>query len=336
MPDSVPGRATLADLGESGVLARIFPRLTAPGSASGLASGVLVGPGDDAAVLAAPDARVVVTTDLMVEGRDFRPEWSTPYDVGWKSATQNLADVAAMGAVPTGLVVGLVAPGHTLLSWVEGLADGLAAACAGTGASVVGGDLSSGPHIVVSVTALGDLEGRAPVRRSGAQVGDTVALAGRVGWSAAGLALLEAARPEAAPDLVAAHLRPAPPYDAGPAAARAGATSMLDVSDGLLRDVGRIAAASSVAIDLDLDALVQLAHHLSEAAEVLGDRRTALRWVLTGGEDHPLLATFSGPPPDGFQSVGRVREPGSAAVLVDGRPPGELTQGATGWDHFTG
>jgi thiamine-monophosphate kinase len=327
VPDDVRGRATLADLGESGVLAQIFPRVAAASSAE-------VGPGDDAAVLAAPDGRVVVTTDLMVEGRDFRPEWSTAYDVGWKSAAQNLADVAAMGAVPTGIVVGLVAPGTTPVSWVEGLADGLAAACTGTGAAVVGGDLSSGDRIVVSVTAFGDLEGRAPVLRAGARVGDTVALAGRVGWSAAGLALLEAGRSEAGPHLVRAHLRPEPPYAAGPSAARGGATAMLDVSDGLLRDAGRVALDSGVTIDFDRAMLTELADQLSGAAEALGDNGFGLHWVLTGGEDHPLLATFSGPVADGFAALGSVREPGSTPVLVDGAAPDDLVRGPAGWDHF--
>jgi thiamine-monophosphate kinase len=325
--EQVSGRATLADLGESGVLARIFPRLT------GVAS-TLVGPGDDAAVLAAPDRRVVVTTDLMVEGRDFRPEWSTAYDVGWKAAAQNLADIAAMGAVPTGLVVGLVAPGTTRLDWVEGLADGLTAACAGTGATVVGGDLSSGDRIVVSVTALGDLEGRPPVLRSGARPGDTVAVAGRVGWSAAGLALLLAGRPEVSGQLVAAHLRPEPPYAAGPAAARVGASAMLDVSDGLLRDAGRLSADSGVTVDLDGAVLQDLSGELGEASNALGDDDAALRWVLAGGEDHPLLATFAGAPPDGFRRIGQVRAAGGAPVLVDGRLPEELVGDATGWDHF--
>jgi thiamine-monophosphate kinase len=133
---------------------------------------------------------------------------------------------------------------------------------------------------------------------------------------------------------VAAHLRPEPPYAAGPAAARAGATAMLDVSDGLLLDASRIAADSHVTIDVDLGVLTELATQLSDAAEALGDNGIGLRWVLAGGEDHPLLVTFPGPLPDGFMRIGWVREPASAPVLVDGRLPDELTRGATGWDHF--
>jgi thiamine-monophosphate kinase len=203
-------RRTLADVGESGLLRAIFPLLP-PGDHT------LVGPGDDAAVVGAPDGRVVATTDVLVEGRDFRRAWSSAQDVGAKAAAQNLADVAAMGAVPTALLVALVAPPDLPLAWAVGLSEGLAAGCAGTGAGVVGGDLSSGPLVVVSVTALGDLAGRRPVLRSGARPGDVVALAGTLGRSAAGLALLHSGWPDVAlpPDvtglagaLVADHRRP--------------------------------------------------------------------------------------------------------------------------------
>jgi thiamine-monophosphate kinase len=332
VPDDRSGLTTLAELGESGVLARIFPRLV---PVSGGSPPAPVGPGDDAAVLLAPDGRVVATTDLMVQGRDFRLDWSSAYDVGWKSAAQNLADIAAMGAVPTALLVGLVAPGSTPVTWVEHLADGLAAACAGTGATVVGGDLSSGEALVVSVTALGDLQGRPPVLRSGARPGEVVAVAGRLGWSAAGLALLHAGRADVAPRLVSAHLRPEPPYAGGPAAAVAGATSLLDVSDGLLRDSGRMATASGVTLDLDLDVLQERAALLSAAAEALGDHDLGLRWVLTGGEDHPLLATFpSTELPDGYQAIGRVRSSGALRVTVSGQDPRDLVGAGKGWDHY--
>lgn len=330
MPEDLSGELTLGDLGEAGVLARVFPRLPAPAAA-------LVGPGDDAAVVTTADGRVVVTTDQMTEGRDWRGDWSTGFDVGWKSAAQSLADVAAMGAVPTALVVSLTAPASTPLVWVEQLADGLAAACARTGAGVVGGDLSDGDVIAVAVTALGDLQGRPAVLRSGAEPGHVAALAGRVGWSAAGLDLLRAGRRSAAPALVDAHLRPEPPYDAGPAAAVAGATAMLDVSDGLLRDAGRIATASGVSVDLDLVVMRALAEDLVAAAGALDDPERSLRWVLTGGEDHPLLATFpSGRVPPPYRVVGAVLSRTADEVLVSGRPPAELVGPGTGWDHYGG
>jgi thiamine-monophosphate kinase len=319
---------TLADLGEPGILSRIFPRLP-------VTALVEVPPGDDAAVVVAADGRVVATTDVMVQGRDWRDDWSAPYDVGWKVAAQNLADIAAMGAVPTALLVGLVAPGSLAVAWVEGLADGLAAACAGTGATVVGGDLSGGDAVVVAVTALGDLQGRPPMLRSGARPGDTVAVAGRLGWSGAGLDLLRAGRPDAAADLVASHLRPEPPYAAGPEAAQAGAHALMDVSDGLVRDARRMADASAVSIDLELGRLRPDLERLEAAAAALGGADRALGWVLSGGEDHPLLAAFPGAAlPEGFRAVGRVVARGADAVLLDGEPAEPVVRGLPTWDHF--
>ncbi len=324
---------TFADVGEDGVLRRILPLLP-PGRAT------LLGPGDDAAVLAAPDGRVVASTDLMVEHRDFRLDWSSAEDVGVKAAAQNLADVAAMGAVPTALLVSLVAPPSTPVAWAEGLARGLALGCAGSGTTVAGGDLSSGPVLMVSVTVLGDLEGRDPVRRSGARPGDVVAVRGTLGRSAAGLALLGAGRPDVDPDLVRAHLRPDPPVLAGREAALAGATAMIDVSDGLLLDVGRVARASGVTIDLDGDYgyLAEQRTTLTAVAQRLlgGDdgSRLAHLWTFTGGEEHALVATFASESvvPDGWQRIGDVRTllDGWPQVLVDAYGD----DAAAGWDHF--
>ena len=164
---------TLGGIGEAAVLARIFPRLPAAASA-------LLGPGDDSAVVAAPDGRFVVTTDMMIHGPDFRLAWSTPHDLGWKAAASNLADIAAMGAVPTALVVAIAAPADSPVSLLEGIADGLLDACEALapGCGVVGGDLSVSATLTIAVTAFGDLEGRAPVLRSGASAGDVVAVAG--------------------------------------------------------------------------------------------------------------------------------------------------------------
>ena len=136
----------------------------------------ILGPGDDAAVVVTPDGRVVATTDLLVDGRHFRRDWSTPYDVGRKAAAQNLADIAAMGAVPTSLLVGLAAPPDLPAFWAERFADGLRDECDVVDAGVVGGDVVRSELLMIAVTALGDLEGRSPVTRSGAQIGDVVAL----------------------------------------------------------------------------------------------------------------------------------------------------------------
>jgi thiamine-monophosphate kinase len=326
-------------VGEFGVIARVVAR-------AGTAALADVGPGDDAAVLRTPDGRVVACTDVLVEGRHFRRDWSSAEDVGHKAAAANLADIAAMGAVPTALLVGLACPAGTPATWLEGVASGMAEECAPFGAAVVGGDTSaSAPDsqsVVLSVTALGDLGGRAPVTRGGARPGDVVAVAGRLGWSACGLAVLRRGfhSPVAA---VRAHRRPTPPYNAGPAAADAGATAMCDTSDGLLADAGHLAADSGVLIDLDRAALqeafVDPAGPLAQVAAALGG--DPMGWVLTGGEDHALVATF--PPgavlPHGWTTIGAVHESDDdgPGVRVDGVPAArvaaDLGEG-TGHVHF--
>jgi len=288
---------------------------------------VLLGIGDDAAVLKAPDSRVVASMDLLVEGLHFRREWSSPTDVGGKAAAQNLADIAAMGAVPTALLVGLAAPADLPVAWAEDLAAGLAEECSRVGASVVGGDISGAPVIMLAVTALGDLAGRAPVTRAGARSGDLVAVAGVLGHSAAGLALLHAGLTEPA-ELLAAHRWPHPDYAAGLEAARLGATAMIDVSDGLVQDLGHIAEQSGVRIELE-SARLPRDDALSAAAVSLGEQGP-LDWILTGGEDHALAATFPmGTVLSGRWSiVGRVSK--GRGVRVDSR----RSEGLSGWKHF--
>jgi thiamine-monophosphate kinase len=291
-----------------------------------LSPGTLLGPGDDAAVLTAADGRVVVTTDVLVEGVHFRLDWSTPHQVGRKAVAANLADVVAMGAVPTALVVGLAVPGQTPVSTVDGLATGMWEEAGRVGAGIIGGDVVSSAEIVLSVTALGDLRGRAPVTRGGGRAGDVLAVCGRLGWSAAGLAVLRRGlRSPAA--VVSAHQVPEPPYTAGPQAAAAGATAMIDISDGLLADAEHLAEASGVAIDID-SAAVPVAELVEVAAAALG--ADARHWVLTGGEDHALLACFPAAAlPAGWTRLGAVRT--GVGVTVDGRPY-EVLPG--GWEHF--
>ena len=315
---------TVGDLGEFGVIHRISGRL--PRTAA-----VLLGPRDDAAVLSAPDGRVVVSTDLLIEGRHFRRDWSSGYDIGRKAAAQNLSDIVAMGADPTALVVGLGLPADVPAEWLDALTDGFRDECDMVGATVAGGDIARSETVVLGVTALGDLAGRPPVVRSGARPGDVVAVAGRLGHAAAGLALLGAGVTDGPPDLVAlleAHRRPLPPYVCGPQAALLGATAMLDVSDGLLQDLGHVADASGVAVALDAAAL-PVPEALSAAARRLG--ADPLEWVLTGGDDHALAATFPPevPLPSEWARVGVVTE--GRGVRVDGQT---RTQG--GWDHFRG
>lgn len=314
----------VGELSEGAILRRILDRVGG--------SRAEVGPGDDAAVIGMPDGRVVATVDTLVHGPDFRLAWSGAVDLGWKAAAVNLADVAAMGARPTALLVALAMPDDTRLSFVEGLAEGLRAACdaLAPGCAIEGGDLTVSDTLTIAVTALGSLDGGTPVLRSGARVGDAVAVAGTLGRAARGLRILfdrfvdadgdplpvdpALLQPDERGDL-GVQLRPTPPVALGRVAASAGATSMMDVSDGLVLDASRLAAASGVTIQLESDALG-------------ADPASA----LSGGEDHALLATF--PPhaslPDGFRLIGLVAERSDHGVLVDGEP----YDGSAGWDPY--
>lgn len=298
-----------------------------------------LGPGDDSAELEIPANKLLISCDVLVEGVHFRTDWSTAQQVGARAVAQNLADIAAMGAEPSAVVVGLVLPKDTQTRWVADFARGLGEACAAHNVGVVGGDLTSGPVLMVSVTVFGPTPPAGAVLRSGAQPGDVVAYAGNRGHGAAGFALLESGNAHLAPELVDNFLVPKPPLSAGPQAAAAGATALMDVSDGLIIDAARIAEASGVQIQLSDPAQVfpaELAALSAIAAEVRAadPAATARQWLLSGGEDHGFLATF--PPktelPAQFRAigvVGQIRENQPEPVLVDGQVPS-----VTGWDHF--
>lgn len=310
---------TLASVGEFDVIDRLVAGRVQPDV-------VALGPGDDAAVVVAGDGRTAVSTDMLVQGRHFRLDWSTPHDVGRKAIAQNASDIEAMGGRATAFVVALGAPAETSTAAAVELADGLWEEAGRLGAGIVGGDLVHAPVWVVSVTVLGDLDGRAPVRRDGARAGDIVAVVGDLGRSAAGYALWSNGI-DAHAELRRRHLVPEPPYGQGAVAAAAGATAMTDVSDGLLADLGHIAAASGVTIDLPRGALDGDRDAVAQAAAAVG--ADALGWVLGGGEDHALVATFPGAPPRGWRVIGRVLE-GPAEVSIDGA----RWTGNPGWQSF--
>ncbi|WP_462417842.1 thiamine-phosphate kinase [Kytococcus sp. Marseille-QA3725] len=320
---------TLADVSENELLPRIWQHLPTAGP------GLVVGPGDDAAVLRGT-GDLVATTDTMVLGADWLDEWSSGWQVGAKAVTQNVADVTAMGGRCTSLLLTLVADPATPVTWVEELARGIGDRARELGVTVAGGDLSSAPvgMRTVSITAHGTA-GERVVLRSGARVGDLLAVSGPLGRAGTGLVLLqegvlEAEEGTAAADCLAHQRAPRVDPDAGERAARAGVTAMLDVSDGLARDGARIAAASGVALDLDGRAL---APDVERCAEAIGAER-ARHEVLTAGEEHCLLATF--PPsadlPPGWRGIGRcvAASDDRPAVSLEGRP----VEG--GWDHFRG
>jgi thiamine-monophosphate kinase len=280
-------RWELHGIGEFGLIARLTGGLE-------LGPGVVVGVGDDAAVLApTPGHRLVVTTDVLVEGLDFTAALSEPEDWGWKAVVANLSDLAAMGAEARWLVLALTVPDPTPVETLERVYAGVGEACRAFEVALVGGDLSGGPALSMAVTALGEAE--RPVLRSGARPGDRLAVTGPLGAAAAGLVLLRRGGRAAAellgrfPGLAAAHRRPTPALAMGLALSRAGASAMIDVSDGLAGDALHLAEASGVGVEVH-DATVPLAPGVVEAAGLLG--LDPLELALGGGEDFVLAAAL--------------------------------------------
>ena len=314
---------TVGEVGEFALIALVRER-------AGANRQTLLGPGDDAAHIQTKDGTFVVSSDLLIEGRHFRRDWSSALEVGRKAAAANLSDINAMGGVATALTVGLGLPANLPASWVLDLAEGFEAECALVGAHVVGGDITAADQIVIAVTAMGDAPH--PVHRDGAAPGDVVAYAGVLGLAGAGFAALSRGfrSPKVAVD---SHRVPHPPYAAGPQAADAGATAMVDVSDGLLADVGHIAVSSGVVIDLETWTF-RIPEGVSAVADALGV--DPLQFVLSGGDDYALVATFSAATdlPEGWTKIGAVRDVSTderPGVLVDGAP----FDGPAGHQHFT-
>ncbi len=310
---------TIAELGEFGLISAIHNRLGEVDPKI-----VSVGIGDDSAVVSAAGNQVVACVDVLNQGVHFRLDWSSANDIGRKAAAANLADIFAIGATPTALLVGLALPETTEVNWVLELADGLAQEAAQLGISVVGGDVVKGNSITISVTALGELSGRKPILRSGAKPGDCLAVAGKLGFAQAGLLMLS--RGFRSPrNLVNAHRVPQPPYELAKLATKA--SSMIDVSDGLISDLLHLAKASKVRMLIDSNKL-EVPQELAATAAAFNT--VAMDWILNGGEDHAFVATFRSAldVPSGWVIIGQVEE-GEPAVVVDGQ-----VASAKGWDHF--
>lgn len=335
---------SLGELGESGILERLFPIFRHDDAA------VTVGPGDDGAVVRAT-GELVFTTDAIVEGYDFILGISDPVSIGRKAAVQNLADVASMGAKPRWLLTTVLAGKDTPIAVLEGIAEGIAREAHPLGASVIGGDLGTARELTVSITAIGELArpGTAVVR-SGAREGDVLAVGGEVlGLSSAGLAQVLAKSDATLPDLesrgqavvsiadraLSWHLAPEPDLSAGWGAGRL-ASAMIDISDGLVRDASRIARASGVNLDLSRAALESDCALLAPLANVFSV--DPMEWVLGSGEEHLMLATFPRSVWDenaqvraAFRETGCVRAAeGDGDVRLDGVPLAMY-----GWDHFS-
>jgi len=321
MPEKDP--KTVGQVGEFALIESLTDGLTMPPDVS-------IGPGDDAATFTV-DGECVVSVDMFIEGVHFRRNWCEPDDIGHKVVAAAMADIEAMGANPLAIIVGLSLPRDTELSWVQLFNKGLRAECRAAGAGLIGGDISGAPVIAISVTAIGETTAVEPVQRKGARPGQVVAIAGRLGWASAGLAALGRGfrSPKAVVD---AYRIPAVPYGQGREAALCGASAMIDVSDGLIADLGHIAKKSGVAINLDSSAF-EVPEPVVAVGQALGV--DPLSYVLTGGEDHALAAIFDkADVPASWRVVGQVMPKGAAEkgrVLVDGL---DWAGTAGGWSHF--
>lgn len=326
---SDPSSATLADLGESDLVAKILARI---GESKVKSSNIEVAAGDDAGVMSTSGSSFVLSVDMYAEGKHFRTDWSTATEIGRRCAAGSIADVCAMGAVPAGVLLAIGLPATTSSHWVDEFMLGFIQESADAGAIVLGGDVSGCDSIVVSVTALGTLASGAAITRGGAQVGDVVAICGRSGMAAGGLRVLQRGlrSPRA---LVDAFRVPKLDYAAGARAAKSGATSMIDISDGLVADLEHIARDSGVGIEIDTEKIVVPAELVSTAAAFGAD---PMAWILAGGDDHAFVATF--PPkkrmPAGFIAIGKVQAEPTGEVLVDAVLYREAYEVSSGFRHF--
>ncbi|MBM3141293.1 MAG: thiamine-phosphate kinase [Chloroflexi bacterium] len=330
----------LEELGEFGLIDRIVARL---GDAA--ARDILVPPGDDAAAWASEPGAAVATIDALAEGTHWRAGTMTLYDVAWRAVASNVSDLAAMGARPAHLLVATLLGPRATLAEIDAFADGLADACRRHGVRIAGGDVVRAASTAFTIAAFGqaplDAAG-APrlLRRDGARPGDAVAISGMPGASGAGLLLIADGRAKApaAAALVEAHRRPLARPELGLRAAAAGLRCAIDVSDGLLQDLGHVARRSRVGIEL---AGAQVPLHPA-AVELLG-RDAAFDQALGGGEDYELVLTG---PRDALRAldtpelpvtlIGRVvaEHPGEVIVWTDDGE--EYHPPSAGWDQLRG
>lgn len=319
----------MATEGEFELITRLAPFLAMGGD------DVVVGHGDDAAVIDLDGRGVCLAVDVLVDEVHFRRDLSSLEDVGFKAVAVNCSDMAAMGALPSVAVVGLCRPASLPAQDVERIYAGMHEACQRWGLRLVGGDTVAAEALALSVTVLGDIDTDKAVRRSGARAGDSLVVVGELGAAAAALAQVRAGF-DADERLLAAHRRPTAQVEAGRALAELGATAMIDVSDGLGADLGHICAASSVGAVVEA-ALLPVAEGVGAAAVALG--RDALDFAVGGGDDYALLAAL---PPDAAQAAAE-RTGGVIVGRILGASGGvrlQLADGTTkdiakmGWDHY--
>ena len=293
--------------------------------ASNFPTEVEVGIGDDAAVLLGIKNKLVATTDMAVEDVHFNLGWSTPFEIGAKLTTANLADIFAMGAVPKYLLVAAALPSQANEDFISELAKGIRSVADKFNVAVVGGDLSKSAKVALTITAFGDLAGAA-ITRSGAKVGDQIYVSELPGLSAAGFAILtrQLDRPRY---VVQAHLNP---KLSAPSQLIEVASAMCDVSDGISIDGSNIAKASNVNFSLKKE-LISAAKAFSDLAELATElNEDVFDWILNGGEDHFFLATVNPKDVSGLSAI-KIGEvvAGDGKVLLDGE---EIKR--AGYQHF--
>lgn len=258
---------------------------------------LIVGIGDDGAVIKASTKNLVAATDMAVEGVHFKREWSSLFEIGGKVTAANLADIYAMGGAPKYLLVSAGLTPDFGIAEITELATGIAAEAALVGASVIGGDISKADQLVISISVFGEVE--KPITRSGAKIGDQVIISSLPGKSAAGLFQLQSGEKDS--KFIASHKKPT--LDYAMAARFNNVNSMCDVSDGLLSELMHIAEASKVGIEIDSKLIAALPAY----KELAGlDESQVWNWILSGGEDHVFLATTSASVPKGAIVIGRV------------------------------
>jgi thiamine-monophosphate kinase len=325
----------LRDIGEFGLIGRIACR-TSDGS------GVVIGIGDDAAAFQTPSGRLsLITTDMLVEGVHFDLSLCDPVSLGRKAVAVNLSDMAAMGGDPRHFLLSLAIPSATTLDFLDDCTGGMLQRAEEFGVGLIGGDTCSSPdRLVISITLLGDQFPEKIVRRRGARPGDRVCVTGTVGDSAFGLELLKKGEREG--PAVRRHLDPTPRVREGKALADALLPSaMIDLSDGLLADLGHILDCSSVGARVHLDSLPLSRHFREHFSCIPGEFRSL---ALAGGEDYELLFTA---PPEKMTAVFRLMEELGTPVAeigviteerklsVIGADGAEITFGKMGYDHFS-
>jgi len=305
---------TVSGVGERPLIELITRRLSRPDQ-------VILGVGDDAAALCCPPGRLLLTTDMLVEGVHFRLGFGTPGQLGYKALAVNVSDIAAMGGTPWAAVVSLALPGTLAADTVAALYEGLDRAARRFGLAVVGGDTVASPGpVVINVALTGYADPEAVVTRRGARPGDLVYVTGSLGAAAAGLFILETPGSwpaEAAAFVCRRFLEPEPHLEGGRLLAAGGATALCDNSDGLAQEMHDLGRASGVGCVIYPERLPveEPVRIIAAAAGV-----DVWDWALTGGEDYGLVACV---PPDRASALeNSFREAGIPFTRV-----GEITAG---------